>query len=525
MFRAYNAYESNRKITFGSCAVFCIMGSFSDCLLSDTEYPDWAERKISLGEKSDIFMKMEHMRKNRFLCMILAVLMISSVFALASCNSAETVTEETTAAETEEKIVFIRSKHDSEDTDADDGVVIPEDQKKVVTVSVKADDVILAGSCDEYAVEYMFDNTDPGSAAGFITIKNTGNARAAYEVYWGAGGEKLKNYSAIADFSIKSSTEDTFEMHKYSAIPREAEQLFISGKRTNIVIDLPKNKLATGEMIYSFGAGSDLHVQYEKIEKALSFLVGQGIDAYVASGDLTQDGTDNEFLDVCDTIKRVLGDTIPFYSTKGNHDINVSNEIWGEEFDTDTPLYYAKEINGETFVFMGMVAWTNPFAEGALDWLEQLLAEKDGQRVYIFEHLFLMDTVSSLRNTAGAIIYPNGNLMALTDPNDIRFRALIDQYPNVFHFSGHSHWIYRMQEYDVNANIYSAGEENGTYVHISGLGTPLMSDGKTTRETAGADVSEGMLVEVYDDYIIIKGVDHYAREFVSYACYIVPLVK
>lgn len=464
--------------------------------------------------------------KNRILCFVLSLVMLTSLFTLASCNDNAEGNIVTTGEETtDDRIVITRSKHDFEDTEADDGVEIPEEEKKVVNVTTKDTDVILNGKCDEFEVEYMFDTVDAGSAAGFVTIKNTGSARASYELYWGADGKTLDYYSAIADLTVKSSNEGTYEMHKYLAIPREATQFIVSGKRSNIVIDLPKNKLATGDMLYSFGCGSDLHVQYTKIENGLSFLLSQGIDAYVCSGDLTQDGTDNEFINVCDTVRRVLGDNIPFYTTKGNHDINVSNSLWGEEFDTDTPLYFAKEINGETFVFMGMVAWTNPFADGALDWLEQLLADKEGERVYIFEHLFLYDTVSSLKNTAGTIIYPSGNLMSVTDQNDIRFRSMIEKYPNVFHFSGHSHWIYSMQQYDENANICGAGENGGTYVHLSSMGTPLMSDGLSTRESAGADVSEGTLVEVYDDYVIIKDIDFVAREFLGFACYIVPTVK
>jgi hypothetical protein len=85
------------------------------------------------------------------------------------------------------------------------------------------------------------------------------------------------------------------------------------------------------------------------------------------------------------------------------------------------------------------------------------------------------------------------------------FINLMRQYPNAILFHGHSHTAFQGQEFDKEANF---SEENGfKSVHVPSLGVPrnvLSGDG--TWEAAN-DESQGYIVDVYDDFIILNGWD------------------
>ncbi len=387
---------------------------------------------------------------------------------------------------------------------------------------------VMCAESDELIVTYAFSSTARGMAGGAVTVANRCGKRRSVSLWWGNAEGRLSGYSSLGESMIGGEFERTFDLHDMTVIPPTADRLLVVTEQEVVILPLAEERLLAGSLQYTFGCGSDIHMKGQKLWSAANFLKAYDIKVFASAGDLTQSSTetasesDREFSEITYTISLAFGD-IPFYSTKGNHDLWVTDTLWAEAFDTDSPLYYAKEIEGDLFVFIGMEGVTDPFVDGALDWLEELLSCHTDKRIYIFQHLFLIDTVSSLRSSEGELLYPETILMPTSDPEEIRFRALVNAHPNVVHFSGHSHWEYRLQQYDENANIYRESETSGTMVHIGSLGRPLTSNGTSTRQEMHAEASEGMLVEVYEDYLIIKGINFETGEFVSYACYLVAL--
>ena len=76
-------------------------------------------------------------------------------------------------------------------------------------------------------------------------------------------------------------------------------------------------------------------------------------------------------------------------------------------------------------------------------------------------------------------------------------------------FSGHSHWKWYLQKYETIANIFRSYDDNGNptcgwCVHIPSCASPIDSNGTNTRVSKGLE-SEGGIVDVYDNYIVIRG--------------------
>ncbi len=409
---------------------------------------------------------------------------------------------------------------------------IPEDDvlagKAWITSDVAEQNGVLTVETDEVVVSYVFSSDSRGMAGGEITVGNNTGKRHSVSLWWGNAKGRLSSYSSLGEFMVAAGKESTLAIHPMTMVPPTADRFLVVTENEIIVLLLAEERLFDGKLLYTFACGSDIHMKGQKLWNAAMFLKEYDISVFASAGDLTQSSSettaesDREFSEILYTAKLAFGE-IPFYSTKGNHDLWVSDSLWGETFETDSPLFYAKEIEGDLFVFIGMEGVTDPFVDGALDWLEELLKNNTDKRIYIFQHLFLIDTVSSLRGAQGQLLYPNVILMQTTNPEEIRFRSLINAYPNAIHFSGHSHWQYRLQRFDENANIYRENEISGTMVHIGSLGRPLTSDGISTRQEVHAEASEGMIVEVYDDCLIIKGIDFETMEFLSYACYLVPM--
>ena len=85
------------------------------------------------------------------------------------------------------------------------------------------------------------------------------------------------------------------------------------------------------------------------------------------------------------------------------------------------------------------------------------------------------------------------------------FMEIMRQHPNLILFHGHSHMKLECQEYDENANYT---ERNGfKSVHVPSLARPRtinLTEG-TTPEVDSE--SQGYIVDVYDDCIVLIGMD------------------
>ena len=137
-----------------------------------------------------------------------------------------------------------------------------------------------------------------------------------------------------------------------------------------------------------------------------------------------------------------------------------------------------------------------PYLDADIDWLEEKLEGYRNQRVFIFTHLFFPTRAGNLND-----IYPNGNWLGGSQLT--RIQALNDRYKNSIWFSGHSHWKCYLQQYQDRANIYK--NDCGWNIHIPSCASPIDSDG-TTRVSMPLE-SEGAIIDVYSNCIIVRGMD------------------
>ena len=294
--------------------------------------------------------------------------------------------------------------------------------------------------------------------------------------------------------------------------PYEATSIGVYDNKGNEVGQVPLFyfKKERGEHLYSFGALSDVHNKNDQsaestadLQRALRlFNDREDVVFTCISGDLTETATEEEFKIYQNNIQTCSPDT-PVYATPGNHDCYGSGlnlELWKQY--TGCERTYEVTYNGDHFLFLGMNKWSmgssscTPYLMEDLTWLAEKLEAYRNERCFIFTHLFFPKHAGNLKD-----IYPPANWLMGTQHDFLK--DLLNRYPNTIWFSGHSHWKWYLQKYQDNANVERAG---GWTVHIPSCATPIDSDGISTRVGKPLE-SEGAIIDVYENYIDIRGID------------------
>lgn len=293
-----------------------------------------------------------------------------------------------------------------------------------------------------------------------------------------------------------------------------------SGNKVGIV-PLGSFKPSYGERLYRFGLLSDVHNQSdqsaestEDLQRALAYFnEKESVWATCICGDISQNGTASEFQIYKNNVDAKSPST-PVYTTVGNHDattsgLNTAN--WNTYTGHDRCFEITK--NNDHFLFFGMNKWSlgssgTPYLDSDIDWLEEKLEEYRNQRVFVFTHLFFPTRAGNLND-----IYPNGNWLGGSQLT--RIQALNDRYKNSIWFSGHSHWKWYLQKYQDRANIYK--NDCGWCVHVPSCASPIDSNG-TSRDNKPLE-SEGAIVDVYENYIDIRGMNLKNQKYLPIAQY------
>ena len=298
-----------------------------------------------------------------------------------------------------------------------------------------------------------------------------------------------------------------------------ARRIGIYNKQGNRVGQIPLGSLAppvAAKKLYSFGALSDVHYQYETapedFRRALTYLNEQENVAFTCiCGDLTSEGTAAELTAYKNAVATYSPDT-PVYAMCGNHDVR-SNLMDSMQQYTGKPNYFSIAYGEDVFVFVGNVAdWTTAVLSTAeLQWLYETLETNRNKRCFLFEHI---------RPTNGC-----GNALGLyqrstTDwggTTGAVFESLLSHYHNVVFFHGHSHLKFELQQYDSTANYDNL---RGCHsVHIPSLAAPREDvDGDGVADQVYA-ASEGYVVDVYANGIHLRGRDFAAGEYLPVASY------
>ena len=289
-----------------------------------------------------------------------------------------------------------------------------------------------------------------------------------------------------------------------------------------------------GDKLYSFGALSDVHASVNagtdlngqtRFKAALKYLNDVAkVDFICIAGDLTGEGKVNESTDqfqiYVDCIAAAAPNT-PVYEVTGNHDLQTPPTTpFTAPLDyikkyTGHDLYYTFNQGDDVFIMFGMSGWwghtsTETFSEESITWLYERLEENRNKRCFLFTHPPRFDGSGKPYDKN-----PTGDLLNSGIGAD--FKELISAYKNVIYFHGHTHITFESQkdcEYANYDRLYGCHS-----VHIpSTLNVKAINDTEDDYETVTGE-SLGYIVDVYENHIVLRGVNFVNGKFVPVATY------
>lgn len=160
----------------------------------------------------------------------------------------------------------------------------------------------------------------------------------------------------------------------------------------------------------------------------------KNVDAFVFSGDITDDGTKfafASFVATTNTLIRpgterlgVLAKSHDGY-TYGTNSLDIYSEI------TDQDTDFHRVINGYHFIGISRSSSiSDHYTQAQVDWLDeqlkQAVADNPLQPIFVFQHEHIKDTVYGSYDIDGWGMDT--------------FRSTLEKYPQVIDFSGHSHY-------------------------------------------------------------------------------------
>lgn len=359
-------------------------------------------------------------------------------------------------------------------------------------------------------------SSENGVTRSHVLLTPSDGKELTYLVYWSKNGKRLPGYEPIACVAHAGKDPFRIDFNDCLFMPDDADGVEIAVKQgASSSFFSPADdtlKVPASSLLYRFSVITDLHIK-DAAPQHISHLRASLADIRALApdsagiftvGDNTDGGTVEQYELLTGIVSEALeGSDIPIWYTLGNHDL-----VFNQDYDTQIGYfkkytgapnhYYSVESNGTKFIFL---ASDEKVGEGVmhaeqLDWLEAELASVGTETpVFLFAHQPLIETVSgSLRSVNPDIQYWYGFVSATE-----RLRAILKRYPNAILFTGHTHWTFE----SLQPILFGAGAD-ATFVNCASVGYLWTDDDVSTGG------SEGWYVEVYEDYILLKG-----REFVN----------
>ena len=318
--------------------------------------------------------------------------------------------------------------------------------------------------------------------------------------------------------------------------PKGAKSIGVYNSTGKKICTIPLGRLTRPkqEKQYSFGLLSDIHiVDYKpnsapKFDNALTFFEKEGALFCCHCGDLTDFGfwyPTNELEGISyydpqsfiEYKKICQNHNIPVYGCCGNHESYNGYNITGTYTDTygATPtlvinnLDKFKEYTGhdltftitqgeDLFIFLGQPTYNYVMNDADLQWLYETLETNRNKRCFVFVHSYIEEDSGDPLD-----LRENGIFEHWSKTKEAVFMSLLTHYKNTILFHGHSHTKYSCQELDENANYT---ERNGfKSVHVPSCAHPR--DIINNQTVNDFEASEGYLVDVYADCIVLNGMD------------------
>lgn len=283
----------------------------------------------------------------------------------------------------------------------------------------------------------------------------------------------------------------------------------------------PSSEDEENVLLYSFGLLSDLHIQYdtgkEDFKRALTYLRDK-VPFTCVCGDLVSYATEENMVQYREYVDAYSGG-MPLYECAGNHDTyDFANgevkagilagellERWVDATGKENPNY-SFEYGDDVFIFLSMKS-DNPddmFYGDGVKWLSEVLEANKSKRCFVFQHV--QDSEDDTADPSNA--YSD----ILNGISGREFLRLIKKYDNTIWFHGHTHLTFQGDYTPINESL---GYRS---VHIPSLASPRFYNEKqgvlenfyfdeNNIKIWGALLSEGYIVDVYSDKIVLRGVN------------------
>lgn len=397
------------------------------------------------------------------------------------------------------------------------------------------------GSLNDY-LSLTFDFADPLSTGMEGTLSIRARRTSAYNSYTVSYADEngvLPGYAPIGRVEV-NMTGFSYTVFTGSALiaPPSGATTVVACDRGGIIrayAEIPVAKrLDPSEKIVSFAALSDVHVfnsevyggAYDSINgdadlvRAVGHINAAGVDFTAISGDLiiSFDGTPSVIeAELTKSTNILKTASAPVYVVKGNHDKMVNETLWKSLTGCDTDYYIT--VGDDYYVFLSLRTVQNvssnddtPYGSAKLAWLRGVLEEAAGKRVCLFMH-YPFAGLSGLRP---------GERYGFTDASteEEQILEMIADHGAVTVFNGHTHYDFESTEQYPNINVCRIGAQNTYSVHVPSVAYPRDYSYNTVTEE-----SQGYIVEVYPEGMLLKGMDFTTGEYVPTATWFLDTRK
>lgn len=333
-----------------------------------------------------------------------------------------------------------------------------------------------------------------------------------YRLYWSKEGKPLEDYTAVHVASHRGSEPFTAVLSEGLYKPAEADGLTVkamAGAENSLSTAVPEElSIPESKLVYKYNVLSDMHVSPNwprcnaMVKKTFRDIIAQGYSSVIFTlGDNTERGQENEY-ELLNSAIAEAGEKLPnIYYALGNHDI-VYNDNAGYDkqlklFKEQTGMpgaYYAVDVNGYSHIVLGSdtLSHLGTIGQEQQDWLKAELQKADPNKpVFVYMHQPLRDTTSGTLYTKYNKEQEQDSFGFLEDAKALR--EILKNYPNAIVLTGHTHKTFLSEQ-----PVLLGNGADASFVACSSVG----------KSSTGA---EGIYMEVYEDYVLIRGRD-FAQE-------------
>lgn len=267
----------------------------------------------------------------------------------------------------------------------------------------------------------------------------------------------------------------------------------------------------------AFAVLGDVHENVDSFQEAINdlYTINPGMDALVLNGDTVDQGIDEQYDSVKNTISKNK-DLLPKTIIKniGNHeffnyDIEVNSPEQVQsfinkylEFSGEEKVYHDTWIGDYHFISLGsedgnsetLNSITASISEEQQKWLKEKLAEKyqKGKPIFVFLHQPL---------SSG-----NGNTGWVGVKQSEKIRKILSKYPEVIIFSSHTH-----RDLDSSSVVLN---QPFTMVHTGAVHYTLIPDANSEGGRRRESYIKGLYIEVNGSNVVIKGRDIKEKQWI-----------